>query len=223
MHSTKILKSEDFVFMAQDQEVTFTDLIPNFSVLSRLGIVSQEPTDGIGASNLIMACVTEFYNFYRHQNDFFTYPDYFSFQASEILIDYSHFDIWPSHKNLQVEREPEKILKALNDRGIDILLVPCREPIDHVFEPATLSSAKRRIQKCFLYNPGNGLPDHDLTIKRQTAPFYDSILTVINSISDPVFRNQFLNQWREQVSPNGETIEAYCQVNMDEALRFLPF
>ena len=63
MHSTQILKSEDFAFMAQNQEVTFTDLIPNFSVLSRLGFVSQEPTDGIGARNLIMACVTEFYNF----------------------------------------------------------------------------------------------------------------------------------------------------------------
>ena len=115
MHSTQILKSADFVFMVQDQEVEFTDLIPNFSVLSRLGIVSQQPSDGIGASNLIMACVTEFYNFYRHQNDFFAYPDYFSFQTSNISIDYSHFDIWPSHKNLQVERKPEKILRALND------------------------------------------------------------------------------------------------------------
>ena len=108
MHSTQILKSADFMFMVQDQEVEFTDLIPNFSVLSRLGIVSQQPSDGIGASNLIMACVTEFYNFYRHQNDFFTYPDYFSFQTSNISIDYSYFDIWPSHKNLQVERKPEK-------------------------------------------------------------------------------------------------------------------
>ena len=223
MHSTQILKSADFVFMVQDQEVEFTDLIPNFSVLSRLGIVSQQPSDGIGASNLIMACVTEFYNFYRHQNDFFAYPDYFSFQTSHISINYSHFDIWPSHKNLQVERKPEKILRALNDHGIDILLVPYREPTDHVFEPATLSSAKRRIQKCFLYNTENRLPDHNFTIKRQTAPFYDSVLTVINSISDPVFRNQFSNQWREQVHPNGETIEAYCQVSMDEALKFLPF
>lgn len=222
MHSTQILKSEDFIFTVQDQEVAFTDLIPNFSVLSRLGIVSHEPTDGIGASNLIMACVTEFYNFYRHQDNFFAYPDYFSFQTSNILTDYSHFDIWPSHKNLPIEREPEKILRAVNDRGIDILLVPYRKPVDHIFEPATLSSAERRIQKCFIYNLGNRPPTSNFTIKRQTAPFYDSVLTVINSVSDPVSRNQFLNRWHEQIQPNGETIEAYCQVSMDEALRFLP-
>ena len=222
MHSTKILKSEDFVFMSQDHEIDLTDLIPNFSALSRLGVISHQPTDGINASNLIMACVTEFYNFYRHQHNFFTYPDYFSFQTSHISIDYSHFDIWPSYKNLQVERNPEKMLQALNNHGIDILLIPYKEPANHKFSPETLSSAKRRIQKCFLYNPEDRLAKHNFTIKRQTAPFYDSILTVINSISDPEFRNQFLNQWCEQVHPNGDTIETYHQVNIDEALKFLP-
>ena len=64
MHSSN-LRGTDFEIFLDNQSVTHADFFTDFSNLTRVGIVSPNGTDGAGATALIMAFVTAFYDTYR--------------------------------------------------------------------------------------------------------------------------------------------------------------
>lgn len=54
--------------------------MPVIAVSDRLGVVIRDPFDGIGAATFVLSCVTAFYDEYRMEtDDFYAYPDYFTF------------------------------------------------------------------------------------------------------------------------------------------------
>ena len=106
-----------------------SSLIPNFSIETRLAVVTKQPLDALGASNFITACVSEFYEKYRQKEDrFFIYPDYFTFQLTsqpdDPIADYGYFDIWPNNKNIRLGIGSNRIYQLINELSINVLLLP---------------------------------------------------------------------------------------------------
>jgi hypothetical protein len=170
MHTTHELTSEAFEYRHSDRRVPRREVMPPVSVNDRLGVVMAGPADGLGAGNFILSCVTAFYDRLRAQRDeFFEYPDYYTFQASPDPLDYLEFDIWPDHKNVPVPADPERVLRAVNDRAITVLLVPASPGVDPALDGVTLRSAERRIDACYLYAPDGVLDTAEFSIRAPRA------------------------------------------------------
>lgn len=138
MYSAKELTSASFSLTVNGEEASFCDVFPGFEERDRLGIVVRQPGGALGASALILATITAFYDFQRARGgDFFIYPDYYIFHVGQSHGDHAMLDIWPRHKEVVVLDDPEGLLQAINDRAITRLLV---EDI----EPATRRSGGRR-------------------------------------------------------------------------------
>jgi hypothetical protein len=172
MHSSKELTSSSFRIEVDGRQVRLEDLFEGFGERDRLGVVVGHPCGAVGASGLITATVTAFYDIQRsHGPDFFIYPDYFLFHVGRAHGNHGMLDVWPDHKEVVVPDDPERILQAINDRGITRLAVeddggapeggagPAPE-----FERQTLASARDRIVTCLAYSPSGRLGDGDVKI-----------------------------------------------------------
>lgn len=152
MHTAWELINDAFDYYQNDEPVGREDVLPPISVADRLGVVMADSSDGLGAGNFVLACVTAFYDrLPEHGEDFYEYADYYTFQAGDDLVNYLEFDIWPAHKQVAVPRDPERILRAVNDRAVNILLVPTGADTDPELADTTLNSARRRIDVCYQY------------------------------------------------------------------------
>jgi hypothetical protein len=88
MHSSRELRSSWFEITVGDREVRLIDLFEGFGEQDRLGLVIRRPCGGVGASALITAAITAFYDLHRARGpDFFVYPDYFLFHVGRPLGD----------------------------------------------------------------------------------------------------------------------------------------
>ena len=166
MHTTHDLTSETFEYRRHGASVDRDEVMPSIAIDDRLGVVMADPADGLGAGNFVLACVTAFYDRLRaRSDDFYAYPDYYTFQASPDPLDYLEFDVWPDHKNVAVPPDPEQVLRAINDRAITVLLVPDTPPGDPDLDDVTRRSAARRIDACYLYAPDGDLASVDFSIR----------------------------------------------------------
>ncbi len=119
MHSSRELRSSSFEITVDGGEVRLVDLFDGFGEHDRLGVVIRRPCGGVGASALITAAITAFYDLHRARGpDFFVYPDYFLFHVGRPLGDHARLDIWPSRKEVVVPENAEQVLEAINDRAI---------------------------------------------------------------------------------------------------------
>jgi hypothetical protein len=220
MHTTDELTSETFEYRRDGEAVPRLDVMPAMAVEDRLGVVMASPTDGLGAGNFILSCVTAFYDALRERRDeFFEYPDYYTFQASPDPLDYLEFDVWPDHKNVSVAPDPERVLRSVNDRAIDVLLVPDSSGNDadvEGLEDVTLRSAERRIDACYLYAPDGDLDGADFSIRVPRAvvgEWYRETVDAARGRSGGLARSR----------PEGTAIaQAFREVGLDEALAHLP-
>jgi hypothetical protein len=147
------------------REATFEDVFPGFDRHDRLGVVVRDPCGAVGASALLTAAVTAFYDAQRRRSDdFFVYPDYYLFHVGRPLGDHSMLDVWPSHKEVVVAGEAEELLRAINDRAVTRLLVPDRDPSASPFERETLASARDRIRTCLAYSAHGRVADADVEV-----------------------------------------------------------
>jgi hypothetical protein len=128
MHSSQELSSSMFDISAEGRRVRVEQLFEGFGEQDRLGVVVDRPCGAVGASALISATVTAFYDIQRARGpDFFVYPDYYLFHIGRALGDHGMLDVFPSRKEVVVPEEPDAILDAVNDRAITRLLVPAPE------------------------------------------------------------------------------------------------
>ena len=116
MHTARELSSPAFSIRVEGRAGVLDDVFPDFAERDRLGVVVRHPCGAIGASTLILAAVTAFYDAQRAKGeDFFIYPDYFLFHVGARLGDHGMLDVWPAHKEVVVPDEPEELLRAIND------------------------------------------------------------------------------------------------------------
>jgi len=241
VHSAQELRSSVFEITVAGRVVRLTDLFEGFGEHDRLGVLVGRPGGGLGASALITAAITAFYDLQRARGpDFFIYPDYYLFHVGKPFGDHSRLDIWPAHKEVVVRAEPMDVLRAVNDRAITRLLVEEGAPVDAQLEREELASARARIRTCLAYSPSGRVTDADVRVaanavvegyvattldpERRAAELRgrgadaraDEILTRGEEI--PREQRSRIKSAREALVEDGAPVESYRRIELDEAL-----
>src|SRR5215211_7621596 len=165
MHSSRELRSSSFEIEVGGVSAPLDELFEGFDELDRLGVVLTRPCGAVGASALITATITAFYDIQRaHGPDFFVYPDYYLFHVGRPLGDHGRFDIWPRHKEVVVPAGADPLLEAINDRAVTRLVVEDDAAGEPPSDPGALASARARIETCLAYSPSGRVEDADVRI-----------------------------------------------------------
>jgi hypothetical protein len=214
VHSSRELRSSSFEIEVGGRPSRIEELFDGFEEQDRLGVVLSEPCGALGASALITATITAFYDIQRaRSDDFFIYPDYFLFHVGEKLGDHRKLDVWPAHKEVVVDPEPQRILEAIDDRAITRLVVEDGEPGESQLDREEVASARSRVRSCLAYSASGRVGDGDVRIRSNpvTERYVDLTLE----------REPRAEVDREQLFEDGVAVETYRRIELDEALALL--
>jgi hypothetical protein len=222
------------------------ELFEGFTEHDRLGLVMRRPCGAVGASALIAATITAFYDVQRSRGgDFFIYPDYYLFHVGAPLGDHARLDIWPRRKEVVVDDHPERILEAIDDRAITRLGVEDGPARDLYLDAELLASARARIASSFAYSPAGRVDDADVRIaSNEVAEGYveailepeariaglraeggggelkaDAIALRAGEVAPEVRRE--IRLARRELVENGVPVETYRRIDLAEALSLL--
>jgi hypothetical protein len=217
VHSARELRSSSFELRLERRPATLSDVLPGFTEHDRVGIVVREPCGAIGASVLLLAAVTAFYDALRATGEeFFAYPDFFILHAGRRWGDHRRLDVWPEHKELVVQDDGESLLRAINDRAITRLLVPEGEPHRAGGEGIareTFSGAQRRIRSCLAYAAHGRARDADVEA-RGNAVTESYVTGVLERAGIAADRTGLLDG-------DGRPVEHYRHIGLEAALGVL--
>lgn len=217
MHTTEDLSSSSFSITADHRSMEVADLFPDFDERDRLGVVVRSPCGAVGASALILATVTTFYDIQRqHARDFFVYPDYFLFHVGGPLGDHKMLDIFPSHKEVVVENSAEDILRAINDRAVTRLLVEDTPPSEPTLGRATLASTN--ILSAIAYSPSGRVARADLSVagNMATENYVSDVLDQSKDVAAGVREDIWAR--RRDLLKAGRPVETYRRLTVEEVL-----
>ena len=219
MHTARELSSPAFSIRVEGRAGVLDDVFPDFAERDRLGVVVRHPCGAIGASTLILAAVTAFYDAQRAKGeDFFIYPDYFLFHVGTRLGDHGMLDVWPAHKEVVVPDEPEELLRAINDRAVTRLLVEDRAPGEPRLERESLASARNRVATAVAYSPTGRLADADvLAAGNDVTESYVAAVLEQSSLVTHWERDE-LARARAALHEGGVPVERYRRLSLDDAL-----
>lgn len=223
MHSSEF-RGADFEIIHKGTTVSHQEFFRDHTVDRRIGVVAPNRVDAVGAATLIMACVTAFYDRYREAGEkFFAYPDYFAFQGAEPLASYAMLDIWPDHKSVATTGDHTSRLNAINDRAVNVLIVPEGEETPRDYEKPQMESARRNIQECYLYAATGKCSDADTIIRCKTEPIHSWGLKVFDSLikkgDDSIAPSR--KQWKSLKEKSDTLEQCFRQISRDQVLRML--
>ena len=241
MHSSRELRSSSFEIEVDGVAATLEELFEGFGEQDRLGVVLTGPCGAVGASTLITATITAFYDIQRARGpDFFVYPDYFLFHAGRSLGDHGRLDIWPPHKEVVVPEDADRLLEAVNDRAVTRLVVEDGAAGEPPSDAGAVASARARIVTCLAYSPSGRVEDADVRIAGNpvTEGYVEAILDpeariaslraegneeradAIAARAGEVDRDsrQRILAGRRDLAEDGVTVETYRRIGLDEAL-----
>ena len=204
MHSSRELRSSSFEGRVDGRPAGIPDLFEGFGEQDRLGVVMSRPCGAVGASALITATITAFYDFHRARGDqFFVYPDYYLFHVGGPLGDHARLDVWPRRKEVVVGEEPQAILEAIDDRGITRLVVEDGSPAEAGLDDEVVASARGRIRTCLAYSAAGRVDDADVEIAGNpvTEGYVEAIL-------DPESRIERLRAELAEADAGGSAADA---------------
>lgn len=226
MHTIYSMSYPDFDFEIEGQKASLEEIFPGFNQIDRIGVVVRQPGGGMGASALIMSALTRFYDFHRpnlgdEPGKLRIYPEFFVFHVGKPHMNHSWMDVWPPHKEVVVEDDPEQILEAINDRGITRLIVEDINPIKPIFLPETFSSAKLRIVSALAYSPTGRVDYPDVKITSCQAAEENVLDSLKRSKELSKEIKEQLRLGRQQLFVNGRIVETYRRIEPAEALHML--
>lgn len=185
MHSS-ILRGSDFRVSWMGHEVSHGDFLRDHGRNARVGLLAPDGTEGVGAVTLAMAYVTAFYDGFRKEGgEFFAYPDFFTFQRRDRLVNYCYFDFWPD-KDVRVADDHNATAAAIADRAINVLLVPDSPPTERAYEPVQDERIRRTLARCFLYSRHGDVADANLVIRCAAEPLGTYVANVLRSVDEPM-------------------------------------
>jgi hypothetical protein len=241
MHSSRELDSSSFEIEVGGVATPLEELFEGFGEQDRLGVVLTGPCGAVGASALITATITAFYDIQRARGpDFFVYPDYYLFHVGRPLGDHARLDIWPPHKEVVVAAGADRVLEAVNDRAITRLVVEDGNAGGPPSDPGAVASARARIETCLAYSPTGRVEDADVRIAANpvTEGYVEAILDPEARIArlraegnmeradaiaaragevDRDSRQRILAARRDLVE-DGLPVETYRRIGLEEAL-----
>jgi hypothetical protein len=226
MHTSRELRSTDFRITVAGRPAAFEAVFPGFTDLDRLGVVIGADYGAAGASTVILAAVTAFYDRLRERGGaFFAYPDFFAFHVGHRRGILRKLDVFPDHKEVVVPADPEQILRAVNDRGVTGLLVPETGDIeadtepegDPGVEPATRASAERRIRASLSYSPTGRVRAPDVLVRGSART--ESYVAAMLATKDPAARSARVA--RAALGQGEPPVESFRRVTLSGALHQL--
>jgi hypothetical protein len=246
MHSSRELRSSSFEVRVDGRPARIDDLFEDFGEQDRLGVVMSRPCGAVGASALITATITAFYDFHRARGEeFFVYPDYYLFHVGRPLGDHARLDVWPRRKEVVVGEDPQAILEAIDDRGVTRLVVEDGEPDEASLDDEVVASARGRIRTCLAYSPAGRVRAADVEIAGNpvTEGYVEAILdpetriaklraegrpariAAIESRLGEVERDvrARILRARSELLRDGVPVETYRRIGLDEALGLLGY
>jgi hypothetical protein len=195
MHTARQLDVSMFGVKLNGAAATREDVLPEWSVHDRIGVVLLEPYGALGATMLMQLATTAFYDAKPSRregrlgpgpkDDRAIYPELYIFHVGGRYGNLSGFDAWPARKEVFVENHPRTVLDAINDRAITRLAVPDapEREVRHAWkEPA---AARDRIISAFAYGADGHVahPDVEITgLKPQTEANVSLVLDVERTI-----------------------------------------
>ena len=221
MHSSH-LRGSDFELIQDGRAVQHETYFESFTITDRLGLVTAQPFDGLGAAALVMGYVTAFYARYRAAgDDFLAYPDFFSFQRLLPLARYGMFDIWPDEKNVHLPEEYWDKLSTIASRAISIMIVPAypsstmEAPVGKR-ERAILESLRRSVRVCYAYSPEGSVEDGNLTVCCANERIREWGTAVVETIPERD-HSETHRMWDESFT-NGSLTQSFNRIGLDDAL-----
>jgi hypothetical protein len=246
MHSSRDLRSDSFDISVGARPATLADVFESFSEEDRLGVVVRRPCGAVGASTLICATITAFYDIQRaRSSDFFVYPEYYLFHVGGPHGDHARLDVFPRRKEPVVPEDPEAVIEALNERAITRLVVEDGEPRESELDRAELASARGRLVSCVAYSPSGRVRDADVRIAGNdvTEGYVEAVLdpetcmeqlrggdegervlaeTIARRAGEvPPEARAALAATRVKLIEDGRPVESYRRIEVDEALVLL--
>jgi hypothetical protein len=222
VHSSRELRSSDFGIRVAGSPGALDDVFPGFTEHDRVGMVVRAPCGGLGASVLLLAAITAFYDAQRERSDdFFVYPDYFVFHVGSPHGDHRRLDVWPPHKEVVVPQDGEALLQAVNDRAVTRLLVPDGTPGGPSLDRATVASAAARVRSCLAYSEGGRAAGGDVSLRgnRVTESYVSDTIARCQALDDG--GRDALTAGRRALVQDGAATETYRRIALEEALALL--
>jgi hypothetical protein len=226
VHATEILTSADFAFTVGGHKAFLEDVFPRSNEHDRIGVVVRWSGGATGASSLLMAAMTRFYDFHRsrlgnERGNLRIYPECFVFHIGERRGNYRRMDVWPPHREVVVEDDPEQILEAINDRGVTRLLVEDATPSSTTFLRETISSTGQRIVSALAHSPTGRVDQADVTVMSSSAAegYVLAALDESKGLSEDVEK---LQRGRQTLLSDGRVTETYRRIARSDAIRMLP-
>ena len=219
MHSS-FLRGSDFRITNQGEEVSHAGFFRDLGTTDRVGLLAPGGIDGLGACLLLLAHTTAFYDRYRATGDeFFAYPDYFTFQRRTPPASYSMLDVWPGHKNVPVAGDAGATLDAILDRAINVLLVPAGSAATTEFAPVQVASARRNIRRCYTYSATGSAEHPTLAVACSRAEPAEWARIVIDSV--PPEDSAVRSHWLRVVEGGSIPEQSFSEVPLERALALI--
>jgi hypothetical protein len=246
MHSSYELRSDSFAVEIEGRPASLSELFPGFGEQDRLGVVVRAPCGAVGASALVCATVTAFYDFQRaHGSDFFVYPEYYLLHAGGPHGDHGQLDVFPARKEPVVRDEPDALLETLNERAITRLVVEDGSPRAAELDRTELESAQGRLLTCLAYSASGRVAGADVRIagNEVTEGYVEAILhpeARMERLRQGDEDERAIAEWiaeragevapelrapvaaaRAELIEDGRPVETYRRLGVDEALALL--
>lgn len=166
MHVMTLLKSAMFDVAIDGRTATIGELFPDWHAHDRFGLVIDETFGGLGATHLLQAAMTAYYDVKPSRRTTVTvYPEIYAFHVGRGYGSHAHYDFWPRRREVILETtDHREVLDAINDRGITRLAVPDRPMRDVVHRLKEEDAAYDRIASAFVYDASGRTSGADVRI-----------------------------------------------------------
>lgn len=121
MHASQRLRESHFSVQIESGSASVADLLPEWTITDRVGVVVHEPLGALGASLLIQAAISRFYAFDPQRRDHAAqYPPIFMFHVGGRFGDHSPMDFWPPRREVFFDDpdNPYEVLGALRPAAL---------------------------------------------------------------------------------------------------------
>ncbi|MFB5193382.1 hypothetical protein ACE198_00480 [Neobacillus sp. KR4-4] len=173
-----------------------------------------------------MATITHFYDSYRLNlgneiGKVRIYPECFIFHVGKSHGNHADMDVWPPHREVVVEDDPEQILEVINDRAITRLIVEDSPPLSATFLRETISSAESRILSTIAYSAIGRVDKADVSVtsNRVVENYVLNTLRLSKELLEEELEHML--EVRERLAVNDQVTETYRRINLSDALRML--
>ena len=172
MHVATDIRKDMFTISVRGNRASTDEILPDWSLRDRLGIVVREPWGSLGASLLMQLGALLHYEARPDRRARSAqYPQIYVFHVGQMHGDHSSFDVWPPRHEIPVEDDPAALLGAINDRAITRLALPDVPPHNTDFLKTALtgwsdeSFLLENLATAWAYDSSGTVASYDLKIQ----------------------------------------------------------